>query len=138
MKMKQQSLFRLSKRPKERKKPPNSKTFKNNTKDGRKETQKVYHNSNPFPPNLCRILFTDVKHDRQEQFIFLGRVTMRSIIIIFCYLYKALTHTVDIQRCSSRHSDDIVIPATKKTKTILQLTIQIDLILHLVSFYCMF
>ncbi len=71
MEMIQQSLFRLSKRVKERKKPPNSKTFKNNTKDGKKRNaKKVYQNSNPFPPNLCRILFTDVKHDRQEQFIF--------------------------------------------------------------------
>ena len=50
MKMKQQSLFRLSKKPKERKKPPNSKTFKNNTKDGRKETQKSVSEQQSFPP----------------------------------------------------------------------------------------
>jgi CRISPR/Cas system-associated endoribonuclease Cas2 len=50
MKMIQQSLFRLSKRPKERKKPPNSKTFKNNTKDGRKETQKSVSEQQSFPP----------------------------------------------------------------------------------------
>jgi hypothetical protein len=83
--MKQQSLFRLSKKPKERKKSPNSKTFKNNTKDGEKRnTKKCIRTAIlSFPPNLCRILFTDVKHDRQEQFIFLGRVTMRSIIMIF-------------------------------------------------------
>jgi hypothetical protein len=50
MKMKQQSLFRLRKNPKERKKPPYSKTFKNNTKDGKKERQRSVSEQQSFPP----------------------------------------------------------------------------------------
>ena len=58
MKMKQQSLFRLSKRPKERKKPPNSKTFKNNTKDGEKRNAKKCIRTAILSPLICVEFFS--------------------------------------------------------------------------------